>query len=184
MRTSECPCPCGNGRVYIDSYSDDWNRFEDRGPYIDCAKCSETYQIESFSFMAKSDGTMASTHYCVGKGYPKYAEQPNHELESADPFTRYLISQYSKETLTKVAEILLNSSTYNKIENKGYGASAREIVRKYKSRYNTQRLKIILESINDAISKYDTLSVIITTRKAEYEAYVANKKNASYRLHL
>lgn len=37
-------CPCGKGTIEKDTRSDDWNRYEEGTPYINCPDCNNKYK--------------------------------------------------------------------------------------------------------------------------------------------
>lgn len=159
MNQSECPCPCGDGRVFYNNYADDWNRFKSDEPTIDCSECIKKYHIETFGHNTYK-GECRSTHYCVSNDYPSYTGTEfqgkftdGYNIEDLD-CTQYFVENYSFDTLTDVLSVLSNCGTYSKIEDKGIGIKAREIVRRYKGFYKTQRITLIIESVKQAINDY------------------------------
>lgn len=189
---TECPCPCGKGRIYQNHYSDDWNRFESDTPVIGCDKCENQYHIETFSFRT-CDGEYRLTYYCVKNSYPQYTgTNPEGKYTGGFSiydvdFTQYLVELYSKNTLEGVFEILNSCGTYRNINDSGTGATARKIIRSYKSFFKTQRIAIIRTEVEKAINKYyeyESRFDILEKARSSYEAYINEKKSASILLNL
>lgn len=189
---TECPCPCGEGRIYQNHYSDDWNRFESDTPVIECDKCEGQYRIETFSFYT-CDGEYCSTYYCVKNSYPQYTGKipegkytGGFSIYDVD-FTQYLVELYSKNTLEGVFEILNSCGTYRNINDSGTGATTRGIIRSYKSFFKTQRIAIIRTEVEKAINKYyeyESRFDVLEKARSEYEAYIREKKSKSILLNL
>jgi len=192
MNEHECKCPCGKGRIYTESYSDDWNRYETRGPYIECDECKNRYHIESFHYN-HHPGKEYSIHYCVANDYPAYSGTPYHgkftfsyNVKDVKP-VQYFVENYSLDSLHKVLDMFEQYKTYKNIPDTGSGSVAREIVRRYKSWYNTQRIKTISEVVSEAIHEYYSFELqfdTIAKGKAEHETYMQEKKDNSIRLDL
>lgn len=53
INTKKIKCLCGKGFIKQDIMGDDWNRFEEKTPIIDCVECSKKYNIESNTFTPK-----------------------------------------------------------------------------------------------------------------------------------
>lgn len=189
---SECSCPCGQGRIYQEHYSDDWNRSKSSSPIIECINCAAQYHIESFNWHT-CDGEYRTIYYCVKNGYPKY-EGIQQEGKYTKAYSicdvdclQFLVENYSRQNLMDVLAILNQCGTYKKIEDKGIGSVARKIIRNYKTFYKTQRISTIASAVSLAIDKYfkfDCRHDTLEKAKNEYNAYVEQKKKDSILINL
>jgi len=196
---NECSCPCGNGRIYRERYPDNQGESKAILPTIECSKCKTKYHIESFS----SDGKTFDIYYCVQNDYPPYERYINPKAYFEGRFEpeefirtyniyemdieQYFVENYSKNLLIQVMSVLENYSTYNKIPDNGIGSKARELVRRYKGWYNTQRMSTVIQSIKKSIENYSDYEFQFDKRKkipVGYNSYLDEKKQASLLLNL
>jgi len=66
IRTNKIKCLCGKGQIKQDLLGDDWNRYEDGQPVIECEECSKKYSIISETSKSKPYHEH-TTYFCVNK---------------------------------------------------------------------------------------------------------------------
>lgn len=146
------PCPCGKGRIRIEEYSDEWNRYDSRYE-IECEYCKAHYHIEYSRLYKPHRGECA---FLVENGKTtEFHVFPN-------SFEEFLVHTYSKDKLRSIYQSTV-SLTSSKDVNK-------EIVYQHKKWYKTVKLSIIVQHIWDAIEKYDTFEYnkkIIAAKREE-----------------
>lgn len=121
-------CPCGKGYLAQEVRSDDWNRYEEGTPYIECEECKKKYKVVSIHFFElpwKRDGT---AYYLVPIDLNDDAVY-EHEFSLIQPYTfarndfpKYLICSYlhidlqaAENELRKISNCSLAKGTLSSI---------------------------------------------------------------------
>lgn len=144
-------CPCGQGKIKVESYSDDWGRYESRYT-IECDFCKENYHIETSSsykpyrgdatFLVKNGETTA---------FHVYARSYEEEL----------VHTFSKEELKELYVELCDISSAKKANV--------FLVKRHKSWYKTVKMTEIRKHTREAVEQYDSY---------EYNKEIIAEKNA------
>lgn len=132
------PCPCKKGRICVEHYSDDWNRYDTRY-IIECESCKDEYHFETQSSYKPHRG---SSTYLVKNGESKiFNVYPK-------SFEEYLVHTYSKKELDELYEELLIISSSK--------SANRYIVKEHKRWYKTAKMNEIRKHVKSAVDSYDT----------------------------
>lgn len=153
-RTEYKECPCGQGKIKVESYSDDWGRYESRYT-IECDLCKENYHIETASSYKpyRGDATFLVKN---GETALFYAHASSYEEE--------LVHTFSKEELEELYSELCRVSSAQKAN--------RFLVKRHKSWYKTVKITEIREHTKEALERYDSY---------EYNKRKIAEKNAECR---
>ena len=145
-------CPCGKGRIRVESYSDDWNRFDTRYE-IECEYCKDHYHIERSPSYKPYRG---SSTFLVKNGETTSFQAQEHSFEE------YLVYTYSEDELNAIYAQLLIVTSAQKAD--------KQIIQKHRRWYHTVKISTIRQHISDAIEKYHSFEYnkeIISVKKAE-----------------
>lgn len=147
-------CPCGQGKIKVESYSDDWGRYESRYT-IECDFCKENYHIETSSSYKpyRGDATFLVKN---GETTSFHAYARSYEEE--------LVHIFSKEELEELYAELCGISSAQKVN--GF------LVKRHKSWYKTVKMTEIRKHTREAMEQYDSY---------EYNKEKIAEKNAECR---
>lgn len=131
-------CPCKKGRICIEHYADDWNRFDSRYT-IECESCKNLYHLETQSSYKPHHG---SSTFLVRNGQSaSFSVYPQ-------SFEEYLVHSYSEEELGTLYSTLLVTTSSKSV--------CRDIVKEHKRWYKTTKMSEIRVHTKSAIDRYDT----------------------------
>ncbi len=180
-------CPCGKGTITQEIYSDDWNRFSDKTPKIQCVECSEKYTINSEYHCPKPYHNY-TVHYCIPKSYPSYCgAEYSAKANGAKQFSYYLAEQFTLAELESSLNLLNSYSSYSKFPPSEIGNTAKSLVLSAKSKIKTQKLTIIKPYLEEAIENYNsypTNNKTLEQGKNEYDNYKKDYYAVAIRLNL
>ena len=94
-------CPCGNGYILNEMYSNDWMQTKEK-IYILCDICSAKYDIQSLYY--RRSGETRSNYYLVPKGESLYTNCSYNILET--PFEEQLCISWSLQDLKSAYNVL------------------------------------------------------------------------------
>ena len=131
-------CPCGQGKIKVESYSDDWGRCESQYT-IECEFCKKNYHIETSSSYKPYRG---DSTFLVKNGettsFHAYARSYEEEL----------VHTFSKEELEELYTELCGISSAQKAN--GF------LVKRHKSWYKTVKITEIRKHTKEALERYDS----------------------------
>lgn len=154
-------CPCGNGTIEKEVRSDDWGRYEESKPYINCPNCSKKYRlitVTSTSVCFWKGGN--AYHYLVGKDVDlsvereqKYPKIDEYELCKKD-FSHYLIVAYKLDWLLEAKRELSEKTNVSSL--KGFANGIAKCKKKY---YGGAKIKDLRKDVEVAIKEHDSYMV-------------------------
>ena len=168
-------CPCGNGTIEKDVKSDDWGRYEEGDPYINCPNCSKKYNLITVAHHSiyKWKGG-SNSYYLVEKNVDlhvkreqKYPIVNEYELCTKD-FPHYLIVAYKLEWLHDAKKELDEKTSINSLS--GFASG---IARCKKKHYGGVKIKELRKDLTIAIDEYN--SYIVNKEKIEEQEALDKK---------
>lgn len=152
ISVSQCKCACGNGRVYIKHQGDDWNRFRDIGPIVECERCSKQYILKKL--VRPSDGLLVSRYYLVPANCDELVhrpvEPPKEAMGRKMSYCDFLIQGYTKTDLLACRKELFSKTSCSSLT-----GIAREIASQRKKLYRSAKISVLRAEIETALSVYD-----------------------------
>lgn len=136
-KTEYKECPCKKGRIRVDHYSDDWNRYDSRYT-IECESCKNEYHLETQS----SDKPHGGTYIFLVKN----GETTSFYVRETS-FEEYMVHTYTKEALLVLYEDLLKITSSANVN--------RNIAKEHKRWYKTAKMSEIRTHVKAAIDHYD-----------------------------
>ena len=137
-------CPCGQGEVREDVYSNDWSQYQYTHTIL-CPDCAQKYHFESRFGFHKTESI--ESIYLVPNGqtitFHKYPTTFNEEL----------IYKFTKLELVSIAQDIEPLSSSKKINT----YKNIDIVKIHKRYYNTVKISDIKQHISESIQCYDNL---------------------------
>ena len=154
-------CPCGKGKIEEDTRSDDWGRYEEGTPYINCPECKKRYNLITISHNSPFSWKGGYTaHFLVDKNVDlsvkheiKFQRVDEFELQKKD-FPHSLIVGYRLDSL-KSAQKELNEKT-SVASLKGY---ASRIAKDRKRYVGSAKINDIRNDVVLAINEYNSFIV-------------------------
>ena len=154
-------CPCGQGTIEKDTRSDDWGRYEESSPYINCPVCKEKYIIRTISHSSPFKWKGGYTcHFLVDKNInlsvkheKKYPYVNEYDLIDKD-FPHYLVVAYKLDWLIE-AQKEANDKT-SIVSLKGFASI---IAKKRKKHLGSARINEVRNDIALAIKDYNSYTV-------------------------
>ena len=185
-------CPCGQGFIEQELYSDDWNRYQSGEVYISCSACKQKYKVErEFHVPSKPWVHSGETYYLTPIDYPEYEGITEEEVygkqvcSSRGSFTNYLIENFSKQDLICAYNEFLNVTNSAKVV-----GVAKKIRDCHKWVFNSVKLVNIRQRVFNAINLYDNYvgsfdqrKVVREQEKHARQAYIQEKRKVQIRLH-
>lgn len=168
-------CPCGQGTIEKDTRSDDWGRYEEGSPYINCPKCESKYCIRTITHTRIHKGIETySYHYLVPKNIDlsvnverKYPRVDVYELKRKD-FPHSLIVEYKLSWLLSAQEELNQKTSVASL--KGYADS----IAKDRKRYvGSAKINEVRNDVATAIQ--DHKSFIVNKEQLEEQEEIFRK---------
>lgn len=144
-------CPCNKGKIRIDHFSDDWNRYNTEYT-IECELCKNEYHIEFQSSYKPFRGTSA---FLVKNG-----ETTQFNVQ-ANSFEESMVQNFTKEELMVLYEKMTAITSSTSVN--------RNIVKEHKRWYKTVKMNMIRVHIRDAINRYDAFMYNKTTLELKRE---------------
>ena len=150
-------CPCGNGTIEKEVKSDDWGRYMEGKPYINCPNCSKKYKLITVapsSIYPWKGGN--AYHFLVDKDVnlrveseQKYPRIDEYELCKKD-YSHYLIVAYKLEWLLEAKRELMEKTSTSSL--KGF---AKEIAKCKKKYHGGAKIKDLRIDVDIAIEEYN-----------------------------
>lgn len=154
-------CPCEKGTIEMDTKSDDWGRYEEGTPYINCPNCEKKYNLKTITHTRIHKGYETySYHYLVPKDIDlsvnverKYPRVDEYELRRKD-FPHSLIVEYKLDWLLSAQAELNQKTSVSSL--KGFASS----IAKERKRYvGSAKIKDIRSDVAIAIQDYKSFIV-------------------------
>lgn len=166
-------CPCGKGTIEKDTRSDDWNRYEEGTPYINCPDCNNKYVLKTIIHTRLHKGIETySYHYLVPKDIDlsvnverKYPRVDEYELRRKD-FPHSLIVEYKLDWLLSAQTELNQKTSVSSL--KGFASS----IAKDRKRYvGSAKINDVRNDVAIAIQDYKTFAVNKEQLEEQEELY-------------
>lgn len=141
-------CPCGNGTVVKDSYSNDWNQVRIQITLC-CDECSAKYHIEKQSY--HRHGMVSTREVLVPNTMTLSSLLPRNRYST--PIADQFCYSYSFEELKSVAKELSAISACSKIKTE----KSRKAVRMCRETCQCGRIAFVREKIQEALDLYPSL---------------------------
>ena len=173
-------CPCGKGTIEKEVKSDDWGRYVEGMPSINCPDCSKKYKLITMTYHSiypwKGGG---NSYYLVDKNLDihiqqeqKYQRVDEYELCKND-FPHYLVVTYRLEWLVEARKELLEKSSVSAL--KGF---ANGIARNKKKYSGGAKIKDLRTDIDIAIKDYNCF--VVNKEKLEEQDALDRKAREEY----
>lgn len=147
-------CPCREGRIIQDIYSDSRNRNRNE-EYIECKTCSEKYELQ---YLVKGNNTeTAKIVYLVRKG-----ECITPPPFMSSNFLEDVANCYTLEELQQFASVLDNATSSTKY-------LRTQLVKSHKKRYQTVKISEVRKHLREVIENYNSLDMNLEKYNAEIE---------------
>jgi len=159
------PCPCGNGTVVIDSFSNDWGQTR-QNVDLQCPYCCEKYEVSQSGH--RKNGLYESYPVLVTKVPEPEPHSPGINIYSTPLEEQYCMA-YSYDALVRISKALANVSSYGALTDEG----ARKTVRMCKASCNTQRISFVRDKVSTALEMYGTYTYSLDNMqklRAEFNA--------------
>lgn len=182
MIKHEIPCPCGEGKITQERGWDDWNRYKETWPIIDCPRCAINFKVVSIKQSPREMEPDTYDYYLVPKDFPNlelkssYGKIHYSELASSD-FSVYLVFSYSKSILKEAYDNIILSSSVSRLT--GSAKSISKDKRRYTKTCKIVELKALVQK---AILIYDSYVDNWEQRNAEERKFEAIRKEYKARI--
>ena len=194
-KTSKIPCPCKRGYITQKHYADDWNRYEDDTPVIQCEECKSKYivETETYSNPYKWESGTTFTYYLTPIDYPSYlgiSEEKEygkpHKQIFELPFHKYLIENYSCQDLKNAIDEYADKRYSSKVI-----GVAKQICDLHKRRFKSVKTNLVVEQIQKALKEYpsyfgtyDQRIIVRIKEEKERNKYIDEKRKHQIKIDL
>ena len=173
-------CPCGKGTIEKEVKSDDWGRYVEGRPSINCPDCSKKYKLITVTYHSiyswKGGG---DSYYLIDKDLDihvqreqKYQRVDESELCKND-FPHYLIVEYRLEWLLDARKELSEKSSVSVLRGFAKGIASRK-----RKCFGGVKIKDLRADIDIAIKDYDCF--VVNKEKLEEQDSLDRKAREEY----
>jgi redox-regulated HSP33 family molecular chaperone len=164
ISTHTTACLCGKGKLIEEVYSDDWNRINPQRS-IQCEHCNSKYHFET-QYIQHGDKSFEQV-YMVENGKSISIKYSTHD------FHQDVACHYTYAELQGIRDLLSATTSCNKLK----GSFADFIIKAHKARYNSIKISMTRQHVDESIEKYYTNKFnkeTILTLQAECERAKGN----------
>ena len=159
------PCPCGNGTIVIDSFSNEWGKNR-QNVHLVCPYCRIEYEV---SQSGRHKNGLYETYPVLVSRVPEPAPRSPGINIYTTPLEEQYCLVYSYDALVRIGNALAKASSYSALIDE----DAKKIVRMCKASCNTQRITFVREKVATALKMYGEYPCShdnMQKLKAEYNA--------------
>ena len=152
----EVSCPCGKGKITQVVKDDDWNRYKEETPEIECEECKEKYEV-CIIHNSNHKGEDHKIYYLMPKGTCSHLEIKNSygwvdfaKLAKTD-FASYLIVRYPKYKLQMADEDLAKATSCSSLK-----GAAKEMAKDKKMFTGSCKIEELRPFVKKALDGFDS----------------------------